>query len=722
MRYAMKTAQPLHHDRRANLLENLFIVILVFYPLRHINWGLDLWDTGYNYSNFQYMGTEHMDSMWLFSTYLSNAVGNLLMKLPSAGNLMGMNFYTGLIVSLLSVTGYFFCTRKLKMPGWIAFLGEMAAVSLCWCPTALLYNYLTYVFFLGCVILLYQGLTEEKNICLVLAGVCLGANVLVRFSNLPETAMILAVWVYDAAVWYREKKDSVLQGGSLWRRERTGRIIMGENRRRGERTGRAICGGSLWRRLGQHTFWCFLGYGSALIALLGYIHMRYGFGNYVAGIQRLFAMTDTATDYKAGSMVMGMVNTYVENLYWVVRIGVILAAGILLFVLIDFLLRVYGRWNKVLWWCCGRFLLAATGAMALTWLYVKGIRAGAFAALGSLHPLVLFLGILAVMLAVSGAAGWLLQRHFGMEKAFWWESRLLWGGVSAVMLVWLYVNRFCSLDFLWDGPISYGPMLRPGILFLMLAMLTGGITFFNRKSTEQEKLVGAMVVLVVLLTSLGSNNRVYPSMNNLFLAAPFTLWQCWRFCVHATEKRLGKIAFSAFPIKGLLAAFLAMCLFQFGGFGAKFTFAEATGVYDLTASVENNAVLKNIRMNPEKARWLTELSGYVEERGLQGREVILFGNVPSLSYYLQMPPAFNSWSDLRSYGYDTMAGDLEEAERQMREENAERPVVLVDYQWEQAEQDEKQQLLQRKWQLIRDFMERNGYELTWQNDRFAFYE
>ncbi len=60
--------------------------------------------------------------------------------------------------------------------------------------------------------------------------------------------------------------------------------------------------------------------------------------------------------------------------------------------------------------------------------------------------------------------------------------------------------------------------------------------------------------------------------------------------------------------------------------------------------------------------------------------------------------------------------------RQMREENAERPVVLVDYQWEQAEQDEKQQQLQRKWQLIRDFMERNGYELTWQNDRFAFYE
>lgn len=689
----MKTTKMLKDDRKTNVWENLFLVILAFYPLRHIGWGLDLWDTGYNYANFQYMGTEHMDSMWLFSTYLSNLAGNLLMKLPGAGNLKGMNFYTGLIVSLLAVVGYFFCTRKLKIVGWIVFIGEMAAVSLCWCPTALLYNYLSYVLFLGCVILLYQGLTEEKNICLVLAGICLGANVLVRFSNLPEAAMILAVWAYDVVVWNREKE----RGG--------------------------VRGGSLWRRLGQHTFWCFVGYGSVLFMLLGFIHMKYGFGNYAAGIQRLFAMTDTATDYKADSMLLGVINTYVENLYWVMRIGVILAAGIMFFVMVNLLLRQYGRWNHILWWCGGRLLLAATGAVALTWLYEKGLRTlKGMAALSALSPAVLFLTVLAVGLAAFTVVGWLLRKRCGMEKALWWESRFLWGGISVIMLVWLYVNEFCSLDFLWDGPISYGPMLRPGILFLMLTMLAGMIGFLNPGNSEQEKLISVMVVLVVLLTSLGSNNKVYPSMNNLFVAAPYTLWQCWRFCVHVTEKRLGKVTFNAFPAKGLLTAFLVMCLFQFGGFGAKFTFAEATGVYNLTASVENNAILKNIKMSPEKARWLTELSGYVEEQGLQGREVILYGNVPSLSYYLQMPPAFNSWSDLRSYSYDTMAGDLEEKERQMREQKVEGPVILVDYLWEKAEQNEKWQTLQRKWRLVQDFMERNGYELTWQNDRFAFYE
>ncbi|MCM1552792.1 MAG: hypothetical protein NC092_08900, partial [Butyrivibrio sp.] len=172
--------------------EPLLVVFLFWYPLRHINWGLDFWDTGYNYANFSYMGLEHMDSMWLFSTYLANAAGRLMTMLPGADGLAGMNLYTGCVVSLLAIAGYLFCTRKLGISRGIAFVGELAAVSLCWCPTALLYNYLTYVLFLGCVILLYLGLTEDKRWFFFAAGVFLGCNVLVRFSHLPEAAMIVA--------------------------------------------------------------------------------------------------------------------------------------------------------------------------------------------------------------------------------------------------------------------------------------------------------------------------------------------------------------------------------------------------------------------------------------------------------------------------------------------------------------------------------------------------
>ena len=92
----------------SRILESIFVVILMLYPLRHIHWGLDLWDTGYSYANFQYMGLEHMDSMWLFSTYFANVVGHILTKLPGAGTLVGMNLYTGLFVSGLALAGYLF--------------------------------------------------------------------------------------------------------------------------------------------------------------------------------------------------------------------------------------------------------------------------------------------------------------------------------------------------------------------------------------------------------------------------------------------------------------------------------------------------------------------------------------------------------------------------------------------------------------------------------------
>lgn len=72
--------------------EFVFVAVLVLYPLRHIAWGLDLWDTGYGYANFEYMGTRHMDPMWLFSTYLTTVIGHCLSLLPGAKTLIGMNF------------------------------------------------------------------------------------------------------------------------------------------------------------------------------------------------------------------------------------------------------------------------------------------------------------------------------------------------------------------------------------------------------------------------------------------------------------------------------------------------------------------------------------------------------------------------------------------------------------------------------------------------------
>ena len=45
---------------------------------------------------------------------------------------------------------------------------------------------------------------------------------------------------------------------------------------------------------------------------------------------------------------------------------------------------------------------------------------------------------------------------------------------------------------------------------------------------RRDKLLSLMVLLVILITPIGSNNETYPNMNNLFLVAPVTFWMGYR--------------------------------------------------------------------------------------------------------------------------------------------------------------------------------------------------
>ena len=175
------------------------------------------------------------------------------------------------------------------------------------------------------------------------------------------------------------------------------------------------------------------------------------------------------------------------------------------------------------------------------------------------------------------------------------------------------------------------------------------------------------------------------------------------------------ICLNRYPVKAVLVAFLLLCFVQFGGFGVKFVFAEATGVQDISGRVENNGILKGVKMPAEKAQWMTEISAFVEEEQLQGQEVILYGDIPSLSFYLGMPSAFNPWSDLDSYSQASMEEDMAELETELAE-GAEYPVVIFDKAvFAKDKEDAKQALLMA-------YMDKYGYIVTFENDKFALYE
>lgn len=569
------------------------ILVLFLYPLRHTFVGLDLWDAGYNYGNFRYMDTSRVDSMWLFSTWLSNGLGALFTRLPFGNMMAGMNVYTGLILSSCAVASFLFCVKRLGIPTWIAFIGEMLALSLCWLPSAVLYNYLTYALLLLGTMLLYQGLVKNQKRYLIAAGAVLGINVGVRISNLVQVGLILAVWGYG--IIGRKKSSQV------------------------------------WKETG----WCVVGYLGGFLIFLVPILSIYGVNAYTEGISRLFMIPAHASDYSAGAMLEGMVWAYFHSAYWLKRFLLAAGVGVLL------CLALPRRWRRV-------------------------------------------------------------------KQAF---SVLLF--VPAIW--WLRENGFYSSD-----TTTYNAIFYPSVIFLTMVIGLGGFQILRRKADKEEKLLAGLLILTVLVASLGGNNAIYSSINNLFLVLPCAFWMIWKFCRDQKEVVW-------FPVKCMLLLAVFFVLVQGARFGVGFVYEEATGGRNMNTQIEDIPVLKGIHTNGEEARWVQEVYAYLLEAQLLDREVFLYGQIPGMAYYMGVDPAMNTWSDLRSYSYGTMSEDMEKLKKKMITEEY-RPFLLLEAAHAQYILDGDGSKLfweenaERKMQLISDFIEENNYQRTFSNEKFVIYE
>ena len=646
--------KKLNHGFKA--WELLLLAVLVLYPMRHVNIGGDLWDVGYNYGNFAFFSEGALGKTWFFSTYLASAIGHVLTQLPFGHTVVGMNVYTGLFASMLAVTGYLFCTRVLHFSALASFVGEFFALSMCWCPTALLYNYLTYLLFLACVIFLYMGLTREKPWMLAVAGACLGTNIFVRFSNLPEMGLILAVWAY--AIWDGWEKRKRRQKGKEGFRQRAE-----ESEEDGKWLGKAF--GKLWK----DTLWCLLGYLLALAIFFLWIALRYEISDYVEGIRLLFAMTDSATDYKPISMLQGLLWPFKEGIYWILRL-----------------------------------------AFFTVMVFVVGLVSDA------------------IPLLFHGSA----QKQ--ARKVFRILGPCGWIAVCVLMMFWVLGmgngrNGFTS--FLY---YSYDPIYWPCALFWMLALGIGALEVLRPGNAKANRLYGMLLILVGFLTSLGSNNGIYPSFNNLFALAPFVLHKATEFTKFvwkkSQERRDSSEEFrpSLLPLCLVLWVFLCFCGVQFTMFGAKFVFCEGSGVENANATVSQNRALKCLRMVEDRAEDLQELSDFASEKGLLTKEVILHGNLPAVAFFLGMRPAFHSWNDLASFGYDVMQETVDDLMGEIGNQRRGKPVVIASKSYAEygpiAPDDSEGRTMETdpKWMLIQRFMGIYGYQKTFENGRFVVWQ
>jgi len=278
----LKQLQRLYQKYNNCITNLVFTTILFFYPLIKVNQGIDVSDTTYSLGNYLFF--DGLEGMWVISTYVSNVVGYILTKLPFGDTLLGMNIYTGLIVSILVLIVYQVLRRW--MPEWIVFLAEIIAIGFMWIPTTILYNYLTYVLFSVGALVLYKGLVEGKTKYLIIAGICLGCNALVRISNLAQVALIICVWYYS----YLQKEtfqDSMKKTG-----------------------------------------YCIIGYLIGIIPPFIGILAQYGFGGLVDMIQGLSSVQSADETYSIWTMVFMTIKAYSSTLKWVVYavIGIFLGS------------------------------------------------------------------------------------------------------------------------------------------------------------------------------------------------------------------------------------------------------------------------------------------------------------------------------------------------------------------------------------------------------------
>lgn len=628
-----------------NYIENgLFIAMLAFYPLIHINQGIDVADAAYSLGNFQYF--QAADGTWAVATYLANVLGYVLTRLPGGNTVLGMQLYTGLFVSVLAV--FFYLMLRRKMPSVIAFAGEVLAISLCWCPTVILYNYLTYLLmgigvwllYLGCF---QNGENRRRKWFLVTAGVFLGANIAVRMPNVVQAAFILVLWY------------------SAFLRKKT------------------------WKTVVRDTLYCLAGYLSGFAVPLAVICMRYGITAYPEMVQNMFAMTDQATEYKPASMITGMLDDYKWGLYWLIFAAACMAG----------LYVVYGLCQTI----CRKSAAGDTGEIKVP--------------------------------EQRQAAGM-------TEKVCTWLFRLLCVGVWCVLVRFYWGQGMFHFRY-WSH--DYVSVYWWAVLFLMTGIAGALWMIVSRKVPAEDKALALIMLLQILLTPLGSNNKLSPIINNLFVAAPFTIW-CVYLWFRKANARLydesdrnlsGKSMRNIIhqPWQSMLLIFGIMFCVQSTGFHWIFVFGDGIWGEARDTQITEISKVAGIYTNRENAECLSDLAVYIRESGLYGKKVILYGEIPGLSYLLDMPSAISTtWPDLDSNRLDRFEQDMESVRRHMNEE---RPVVIVSsgvaaYYTEDAEAykwfgvDSEEYGADKKMEILRQFLADYGYEETFADMRYVVYE
>lgn len=387
------------------------------------------------------------------------------------------------------------------------------------------------------------------------------------------------------------------------------------------------------RTLAASTGWCLAGYLAGFGLPFFAICFRYGVSAYPTMVRTLFAMTEQATDYKPTSMITGMFGDYGRGLYWLAFAALCMAAAWLAAAVRE---RLYGRNDN------------GENTSSETVLRVRETSEN--------------------------------ERQVNTNTGKWDAYKI----TGVIIKVGYCLLLAVLLRFYWGRGMftfryyDYTSIYDPTVLLLLVTIGTAVYCLMKKEMAAEKKILAAAVLLEIFLTPLGSNNALYPIINNLFLAVPLLLWVAYGKAADETRRdsglRVSSVSFLwQYPLIGLAVFVLVQSI----GFHAGFAFND--GVFgeprDVRAVLPQKAA--GVWTQQERSVLLEELVSFANQEGLTGQKVICYGNLPGLSYLLDMPPALSTgWPDLASYRMAEYQRDMESLEAETAA-GKELPVVIV---------------------------------------------
>ena len=252
---------------------------------------------------------------------------------------------------------------------------------------------------------------------------------------------------------------------------------------------------------------------------------------------------------------------------------------------------------------------------------------------------------------------------------------------------------------------------------LVLGTLFALIDIWSPHANYMHKFLALIVLVMILIIPLGNNTGMLSYQSGMILFYPLSLGILWDKMIARTSFRV-----SLFGIKnatqnymgriGIGAVMTAITLFQSFFFFMNFSYGTP-GIKELNAKISYGP-LKGTYETRMNANTIDGLSLYFSEEGLNGSEIITWGDIPLLTYALECKSAFSTaWPDLDYYTETTFKRELATMDK---------PVIVVNKHYSGG--DPLNPIVwtySEKAECLAKFIEEKNYDIRYENDVYRVY-